>query len=376
MRTQQRLWSPARGWSDAGPGLDADLVLVFGTRDALEEPARTRELKATYPRARLFGCSTAGEILGAEVTDGCIAATAVKMDRTRLAHAQVAMDACASSEEAGARLARALPAEGLVHVLVLSDGQRVNGSELARGMVGGLPPGVAVTGGLAGDGAGFRKTLVYADDAPREGYVAAVGFYGAALRVSYGSLGGWDSFGVQRTVTRARGNVLYELDGQPALALYKRYLGEHAAGLPSTGLLFPLSVQAPGAQGELVRTILSVNEADQSLTFAGDVPEGSVARLMKANFDRLIDGAQGAARASAEGLGRSPAELAILISCVGRKLVLKQRTEDELEAVRSAIGPAAAMTGLYSYGEICPSSPLASCELHNQTMTITAMREA
>jgi hypothetical protein len=195
------------------------------------------------------------------------------------------------------------------------------------------------------------------------------------LKVGYGSLGGWDPFGPERLITRSKGNVLYELDGQSALALYKTYLGEHAQGLPSTGLLFPLSIRTREGQSGVVRTILGVNETDQSMTFAGDMPEGAYARLMKANFDRLIDGAHGAAQASYEVVGSMTPDLALLISCVGRKLVLKQRIEEEVESVREVLGETAALAGFYSYGEISPFTPSAKCELHNQTMTITTFSE-
>jgi hypothetical protein len=240
-----------------------------------------------------------------------------------------------------------------------------------------LPDDVVVTGGLSGDGERFERTLVCANEMPIEGCVAALGFYGTKLRVGFGSLGGWDPFGPERLITRSKDNVLYELDNQSALALYKRYLGPHAAGLPATGLLFPLALRMGSAESRhgLVRTILSINEEEQSLTFAGDVPEGSYARLMKANFERLIDGAIGAARACHERISENSAELAILISCVGRKLVLKQRIEEEVEGVREVLGPGAAITGFYSYGEISPHTPTAKCELHNQTMTITTFAE-
>ena len=263
----------------------------------------------------------------------------------------------------------------MTHVFVCSDGTKVNGSELVRGMLRHLPADVVVTGGLAGDGERFEQTLVFADGQPAVGRIAALGFYGTRLKVGYGSLGGWDPFGPERIITRSSGNVLYELDRQPALALYKRYLGEHAAGLPATGLLFPLSVRAKGGRSELVRTILAVDEAAQSMTFAGDMPEGAYARLMKANFDRLVEGAHGAAAKSYETIGFSSPDLAVLISCVGRKLVLKQRIEEELEAVRDVLGEQAVLTGFYSYGEICPAAPNANCELHNQTMTITTFSE-
>ena len=377
MRIEQLHWTARDGWLSATPALrDADLVLIFGATDRLQG-ACLDQLRAFYPAARQFGCSTAGEIVDTRVYDESIAATAVSFAATTSRLFSQVVAAPADSEAAGAALAAQIPQAGLRHVLVLSDGLHVNGSEMVRGLKGGLPPGVEVTGGLSGDGARFGRTLVIADGPPQERLIAAVAFYGERLRVGYGSLGGWDAFGPERLITRSAGNVLYELDGQSALALYKQYLGEHAAGLPATGLLFPLALRdegaAAGGSDGLVRTILAVDEASQSLTFAGDVPLGRFVRLMKANFDRLVEGAAGAARVA--GAAMQDAQLAVLVSCVGRKLVLKQRVEEEVEAVRDVLGAGTRMTGFYSYGEISPYTPTARCELHNQTMTITTFSE-
>lgn len=371
MEIEQRVWKPAEGWGAPPRMAGAHLVLVFGDKAALADPKRLAELRQAYPKAHLAGGSTAGEIVGSAVMDGTVVATAVRFADTRVEEAVIDMRPEEDSRSAGIRLAQALPKDGLSHVFVVSDGQHVNGSDLVRGMTSNLPQGVAITGGLAGDGADFRSTLTVTDGGAGEGRLVALGLYGKRLRVGYGSLGGWDAFGPQRVITRSQGNVLYELDGQPALQLYKKYLGEHAAGLPATGLLFPLAVRAPGGS-ELTRTILAVDEKEQSLTFAGDMPQGAMARLMKANFDRLVDGAHDAAQGASLS---SPAQLAILISCVGRKLVLRQRVEEELEAVQDVLGRQATMAGFYSYGEICPAAPNASCELHNQTMTITTLAE-
>lgn len=376
MRVAQSRWTAEAGWGPAPEASDPppDLILVFGDRDALDAGDALPDIQAAFPRSPLAGCTTSGEILDAQVSDGAVTSTAITFDHTRVQVAVEPVGDDADPDRIGAALADALAGEGLVHVLVFSDGTRVNGSGLVAGMEAHLPGGVQVTGGLAGDRDRFEKTLVVAPDGVHEGAVVAVGLYGDRLRVGYGSLGGWDPFGPLRRVTRSKANVLYELDGQPALKLYKDYLGEQAKELPASGLLFPLSVQLPGREGEVVRTILAVDEEDQSLIFAGDVPEGAMARLMKANFDRLVDGAHGAAEKSHEGLGEAQPDLALLISCVGRKLVLKQRVEEELEAVQEVIGDAP-MTGFYSYGEICPAAPDAACELHNQTMTITTLRE-
>ena len=302
--------------------------------------------------------------------------TAVQFDNTTLSSAQVLVKAPEDSREAGRQLARSIDHRGLVHAFVLSDGLNVNGSELVKGLTEALPSDVTVTGGLSGDDDRFERTLIVWGKELLTSNVAIVGFYGERLRVGYGSLGGWDPFGPERVITRSRGNVLYELDNHSALNLYKTYLGDQASGLPATGLLFPLALRADAQSGDgVVRTILAVDESEQSMTFAGDMPEGSRARLMKANFDRLIDGAVGAARTSYHALqGNSPA-LAILISCVGRKMVLKQRVEEEVEGVREIVGDGAVLTGFYSYGEISPFTPNANCELHNQTMTVTTLSE-
>lgn len=388
MKTEQRMWTQARGWMPVSPGplaQSAQLVLVFGATAVLRDSALVGSIRKFYPAAHLLGCSTAGEICGAQVSDDSLVVTAIRFEHTQIRTAQVRLGANPDSLQAGELLAQMLPhavsaeaagpEEKLAHVLVLSDGLNVNGSELVRGLMKSLPDGVAVTGGLAGDGASFGETLVFKGDIPEKGVVAAVALYGSRVKIGFGSLAGWDPFGPERLVTRSKGNVLFELDGRPALGLYKQYLGEHAKGLPATGLLFPLNVRIKPGAAPLVRTILAVDEEQQSMTFAGDVPEGAYARLSKANFDRLIDGAVGAAQASRDA-GASVPELAILISCVGRKLVLKQRIEEEVEGVRDVLGEQAVLTGFYSYGEIAPFALGEPSELHNQTMTVTTVSEA
>ncbi|MBW2732005.1 MAG: FIST C-terminal domain-containing protein [Deltaproteobacteria bacterium] len=380
MRLEQNVWTADQQWQpelSAELGNKAQLIILFGARDALAGDKRWQDdLRQAYPDARLFGCSTAGEISGTRVLDDSIVATAVAFEHTRIATAQVTLTGPGDSHAAGEELAKKIPSEGLAHVFILSSGLNVNGSDLVHGLRSNLPPAVQVTGGLAGDGARFEQTFVVGNDGVQEdGTIAALAFYGDRLKIGFGSLGGWDPFGPERLITRSEGNVLFELDGKPALDLYKTYLGEHAANLPAAGLLFPLSIRRSDGDTPLVRTILAVDEETNSLTFAGDLPTGSSARLMKANFDRLIDGAAGAARTSYEMTGSGQPDLAILISCVGRKLVLKQRTEEEVEGVREVLGPRPMLTGFYSYGEICPTNPHASCELHNQTMTITTFSE-
>lgn len=363
------------GWSAPLPDADSDrtLVLVFGAPEYRDDWAPVRELLAAFPRSQVIGCSTAGEIHGAHLSDGTIAVAVARFRDARLRMA-TADPADGGSHRAGRDIGIALRSDDLRAVIVLSDGLQVNGTELTRGLGEVLPPQVVVTGGLAADGDRFGATWVIKDGLPVSGTITAVGLYGPSLRVGHGSQGGWDRFGPERLVTRSAGCVLHELDGRPALELYKEYLGELAGGLPATGLLFPLALRPEGdGDAVLVRTILSVDEESQTLTFAGDIPQGGMVQLMRANFERLIEGAGDAALDTAAKEGDGPV-LCIGVSCVGRRLVLGERTEEEIEAVLEGLPEGAQQVGFYSYGEI---SPLAAgrCDLHNQTMTLTTLSE-
>jgi hypothetical protein len=158
--------------------------------------------------------------------------------------------------------------------------------------------------------------------------------------------------------------------------VYKRYLGDHAKGLPASGLLFPFAMlgEDHDAVG-LIRTILGVDETTGSLTLAGAIDDGGYLKLMHASTDRLVNGAESAAQAAQKMHAADGDSLAILVSCVGRKLVMGDRVDEEVEAVADVFGSKATLTGFYSYGEISPFTPGSACHLHNQTMTITWMGE-
>lgn len=374
MRIEQRLLEASGQWRTpvTAPLADVQFVLVFGTRALLESPDAQAQLRRTYPGARLISAS-ALSISGDQVHDELIAVTAIHLEKSQVSFATTDIADPADSHAAGCTLARQLTAPELVHVFVFADGQLVNGTELARGFNETLPAGVTLTGGLASDSTHFAKTLVGLDTPPEPGRIVALGLHGRHLRIGIGSSGGWVPFGPQRIVTRSRGNTLFELDGQSALRLYKHYLGEQAAALPASALRFPLSV-TPNTTGQaVVRGSLGIDETTQSMRFAGDVPEGAQVRFLRASYEDLIDGAGRAAEQSA--LPDGTPELALCVSCVGRQVVLGQRTEEEVEHVRHILGPEVVLAGFYSNGELAPTASDPRCQLHNQTMSITTLRE-
>ncbi len=352
------------------------LVIIFGPSKLDDVAKGLDDVIQAFPQSLIMGASSAGEILHDELIENSLVVSVVKFEDTNLTLTQHAITDTKDSFDGGMSIAEELFTPELKAIFVLSDGLNVNGSQFTKGINSVLPSNIPVTGGLAADDDRFEKTWVIVDGKPAQGYITALGLYGDRIQIKHGSKGGWDKLGVSREVTKSSANILYELDNQPALEIYKKYLGSQAEGLPGTGLLFPLSLEEKGSKNEAkVRTILAVNEQDQSITFAGDIPLGSSVTLMKANYDRLVDGAENAAKEMLLNDYKDENSLCIAISCVGRRLVLKQRIEEELEATLDVLPKNVKQVGFYSYGEI---SPLASgkCDLQNQTMTLTLLWES
>ncbi|HEU0204235.1 MAG TPA: FIST N-terminal domain-containing protein [Burkholderiaceae bacterium] len=356
--------------------LDPHLVLVFAAVEVFADPQFAPTLARSFPRARRIGCSTAGEISDEGVSDATAVVTAIRLDTPNFRAACAPLASMERSDEAGVELAAQLDGPDLRSVLILGQGVQINGSALIDGITRRLGREVVLTGGLAGDAGAFKRTWTLFDDAVSTSNIVGIGFYGDAIKMAHGSFGGWQPFGPARKVTRARGNVLHELDGEPALEIYKRYLGQYAKDLPGSGLLFPFAMLGDDHnEVGLIRTILGVDEASRSLILAGDIVENGYLRLMHASTNSLISGAEAAAHAARDMFRSARPGLAILVSCVGRKLVMGGRVDEEVEAVANVFGSGATITGFYSNGEISPYVASTSCELHNQTMTITYLYE-
>lgn len=365
--------------SDASYGPEAvDLVLYFGTRVQLSNGEKHHELQRQFPGAIICGCSTGGQIVGNLIVDDDVVAMGFAFERTCIRLASEGLADPAGSHACGEALGRALSRDdGLAGVFVLADGLSVNGNELVAGLIAALGDEIPITGGMACDGTAFETTLVAAGDLPRPNVVAAIGFYGAGFEMGYGIGAGWQVFGPHRRVTRSSGNRVYDVDGAPILELYRRYLGEDEfAGLPKTGLLYPLQVYYPETpHKKVVRAVLGVDHVGGSVYFGGDIPVGSVVQLMRGSFHRLAEAAGQAAASVRDGI-EFDASAAILVSCIGRRILMGAHTEDEVSAVTEELGVSIPRIGFYSLGEISPYPGTRCAGLHNQTMTIVTFSEA
>jgi hypothetical protein len=351
------------------------LVLVFANRMLLEDNEVIEEIRKEFPYEHLVFGSTSGEIMNDAVFDNSVVVTAIEFENSTFKiETENILNHQKDAKILGEKLYNAIPKENLKHLFVLSEGSFVNGSTLIEGLEKNIKNNIPISGGMCGDDAKFEKTVASYKENPKEGEVILIGFYGETLEISFASFGGWSTFGPERIITKSEGNILYEIDDQPALDLYKKYLGDKANQLPQASLLYPLNVTPEGKSAPVVRTILGIDTQKQSMTLAGDVPINSRVQLMMASVDAIAQGANTAAKLAMKGRKNKP-QIAILVSCVGRKLVMNQRVEEEIECVKEVVGDQTTITGFYSYGEMAPFYGNTFCDLHNQTMTLTLISE-
>ena len=361
----------------AGPSPlpEANWVLAFGSVKRFQERGFTKALEKRYPNAQIIGCTTSGEITHEGVYDESVHITAMQWERSTLNFIVKPINSMAQSHALGTLIASELQQPDLKGVFILSDGLNVNGSELVEGIQEILPE-IPITGGLAGDNANFSQTYLLNNDKVQDRVVIAVGICGDNAVVTSGALGGWKPYGPPRKVTKAVKNVVYELDNKPALPLYKMYIGHYANTLPASGLNFPFAIMAEDKSITVIRTLLAIEDKENSLTFAGNVTQGSTVRFLKSDHDMLVNGASDAARQILDkDINLNDRALAICVSCVGRKLVMEDQVSDEVFAVQRLLGLQTGITGFYSNGEICSGEDDGHSLLHNQTMTIAYLSE-
>jgi hypothetical protein len=354
-----------------------DLIIVFGGLPFFESAGMANMLKEAAPNAALIGCSTAGEIAVDRVYENNCIFTAIKFEQTQVIVTTTEIVGMQDSFGAGERLGMALPQENLTGVFLLGTGVAINGSALVAGIQSKIPAKTSISGGLAADAGAFKQTWTLGPAGSSDKHIVAVGLYGDHVQLNYGTFAGWEPFGPMRKVTRCDQNVLFELDGERALDIYKRYLGDYAKDLPGSGLLFPFEMlDSQREKSGIFRTILGIDEEHGSLTLAGDINPDGFLRLMHSSTDKLIEGAETAAKnACSQPSGDNGAAVGILVSCIGRKLVMGDRVDEEVEAVANTLGKNTCVTGYYSNGEIAGAEFLGECRLHNQTMTITWISE-
>ena len=358
-----------------------DMLWVFGAI-SYDQQELLDGIAAAVPGVPVVGCSTDGEISSQGLSINSVVVMALASDTIRF-HSAFVEHLSNDSYGAGAQIGKAFQGIGSRYIQVFSDGLSGNADLIIQGIKAHMGDDVKIAGGTAGDGGEFKRTFQYHGNRILTNSIVAIAFQGR-FGLGTGTACGWFPVGIAKKVTRAVGNVVYELDGQPALQAYERFLGKHAERLPAVGVEYPLGLLGSDSEAEekgyfLCRATMGVDRQAGAIIFAGDVPEGSLVKMTIGNDGDIIRAAKNAARSAMEKLRKSDPALKpqaiFLYSCMARKIVLGTRTDEEILAVKEAIGMDVPVIGFYTYGEY---APIGECEhscFHNETATLTVIGE-
>jgi hypothetical protein len=325
----------------------------------------------------IVGCTSDGEISNAGLSMNSAVLAGVLSDDIDF-EIVVVEGLKKDSAAAGRRLADGFSSAPKC-VQIFSDGLTGNGCAIIEGITSVLGDRIPVTGGAAGDNGRFTKTLQFGYGRIYTDAICAIAFLGD-FRLGTGLDSGWAPIGVPKQVTKASGSVVYELNGEPALNVYERFLGDHAHKLPAIGVEYPLGFIRPSIHGDqedlyVLRATMSVDRKARSITFAGEIPEGAHVNLTCGDNTSILEAAGNAARQARSTYGDVTPGIIFCYSCMARKIVLGSHTEKEIEQVRAEFGPHVPLIGFYTYGEFCPVSHGAPTFLHNETITLNVVGE-
>lgn len=323
----------------------------------------------------LLGCTTDGEISSEGLSSGSAVLVGIVTDRIDF-HLSAVENLSRNCESAGRKLALGLP-KSTRYLQLFSDGITGNGCAILRGISSVFGEDLPVSGGTAGDDGRFVQTWQFAGSRMLTDAAVAVGFSGD-FQLGIGLKSGWTSIGLTKTVTASSGNKLFELNGEPALKVYERFLGKYAHKLPSIGVEYPLGLIRLGEHmGEtdysLLRATMSVNREEGSITFAGEIPEGAEVSLTCGDIASVLHASEEAARLALSDLGDARVAMIFCYSCMARKIVLGSRTGEEIALIRQAIGLHLPIAGFYTYGEYSPMRCHSASFLHNETATVSVI---
>jgi len=354
-----------------------NFAFVFGDLAMLKNKELTGRLQSLLEGIPCAGCSTAGEITKKGRFENTVVIQGLSWEHSD-SHAVVKVSPNrkpVSDLTDAFALAQQLPKVGLKAVLVFAPSANADAPSIVHGIKRAVGENVVVSGGLAGDGAQFESSAVYANGVLHSDGLVIVGIYGEAMSMVHGSAGGWRAFGGERTITSARNNWVDTIDNRPALEVYKEALGENAQYLPDNGLKFPFGIMTDSCEKDgLIRAVLSIDEAAGAIELAGDIQDEKRIKFMRATSAELVHGAQQAAEKIQTAVTSS--SLIFCISCVGRKLIMGEAVDDEIVAVQETLQSSDNLVGFYSHGEIGPFFSKKDCQVHNQTMTVTVLSEA
>ncbi len=346
----------------------ADLLLVFASVRFDPEPL-LKGIGSVFLEAPLVGCSTAGEILTEGPSRRSVVVMAIRSDSLRIATG-LSMGIRKNPLQAGRDLATRISQSKLPNphgLLIFPDGLTGNVAEVIRGIQDVLGLSFPIVGGSSADDFAFDRTYQFFHGQVFTDAVAGILLAGP-IALGIGARHGWHPLGKPRRVTRASANIVREMDKQSAVNLYETYFGKAAASLKTERLadmsiLYPLGMPIPGEEEYLLRNVLRV-DPDDSIVYAGEVPEGSEVRLMMGSKQKALEAARLAAEQAVRSIAPQTPRLGLVFSSCSRERLFGRRAPEEIASIRRTLGNNVPLVGFYDYGE---QAPLTATQFHGRS---------
>ena len=341
---------------------DSDRVLVqvfTGLNDDLHIRRVQKELKACFPTAPVIGTTTGGEVFNGGIVDHSTVISVAVFERSRV---RVSFSDEKDSLKLGRQLAEGLKDRDQKVMIAFADGLGSNGDRILRGLHE-VSPEVPVAGGLAGDMFTFTGTYTFTQDfLSKTGGVCAC-IYTDRIHINTLYNLAWIPIGKEMTITKAEGNRIYEIEGRPAVEIYKEYLGKDAETLlPHIAIEFPLVFERDGKL--VARACLGIDD-DGAMVYEGDINEGERVRFSIWDTGEMLDGA-GTALKVIRGV---PVEGIFVYTCAARKYLMGKEVEVETKYLQSV----APTVGFLTYGEFFTDRGTKS--FFNYTITLITLSE-
>jgi hypothetical protein len=390
-RVSTGTYLPGRGWSIQSdscllseddscstslPPVDSasTLILLCTSNPTPALTPALAQIRSHYARSPILTFAGTAPMHAGHLHPGELTFAATTFARATLSSASAPLRNISDSCNAGKFLGLQLAKPGLRAVILTSTTSIINADALIEGLY-------AELGSTTLFGALAPTPHISPAHTNEHATVSAVGLFGDSLRIGTGVRLGLEPFGPPRHINISNGTIITQIDGRPALEVYKRLLGPKAAQLPGAALLFPLVIKVPG--GLLTRAVTQIDESTGSIHTTAPIPQGTYVHLARAEFDSLINASSEAAWEAAQGTddltgvgssgGSRGACLGLTLACSGRHLLLGQRADEEASAAMLALPRGSAHLGCYTGAVIAPY--LHSTHTLSQAIGMLTLRE-
>jgi hypothetical protein len=361
-----------------------DLALVFSSID-FSYPGVIKAISSLLGNVPILGCSAAAIISNKGIFRKGLTIMLLSFPKTVSFSTALVKDinkkgALNAGEELSDKLLRGFSGTHRDLGLIFSDGLIEESSNLIYGLQERLGISFPLIGALASDNLRFLRTFVYFNQEVADNASCGI-VLGGKLNFGWGIKHGWKPLGKPRRVTKAKANIVYEIDTLPAVKIYEEYLARDAneliKELKRISIFYPIGIRLQGEEEYLLRNIHSIGD-DGSLNFQGNVPEESLIRLMIGSKESCLAATRQAVNESKLALSGKKIAFAFVFNSISRYILLGRGAKKELDIIQEMLGEDTPVIGIYTYGEQAPLRAInyhGRTYLHNQTFTILAIEE-